>query len=55
MFSFIRKYAETMTGAEIYPVISLTIFVLFFAAMLFYVWKLSSKTIEESINLPLED
>ncbi len=55
MFSFIRKYAETINGAEIYPVISLTIFVLLFCAMLFYAWKLSSKTVEESINLPLED
>ncbi len=39
MLKFIRQYADKISGIEIYPIISLLIFVIFFAAMLFYVIK----------------
>ncbi|MBT30861.1 MAG: CcoQ/FixQ family Cbb3-type cytochrome c oxidase assembly chaperone, partial [Thalassobius sp.] len=42
-------------GIEIYPVISLTIFFVFFVVMFIYVMKISKSEIQEMGNLPLED
>jgi hypothetical protein len=30
MFKFIKQYAETIVGIEVYPMVSMMIFVLFF-------------------------
>ena len=55
MFKFIKQYAETITNIDIYPVISLVIFVLFFAAMLWFVKRMRKEAVQEISNLPLED
>lgn len=55
MLKYIRQYAETISGIEIYPMISLLIFVLFFIAVLYYVKKMDKKYVEEVSHLPLED
>jgi len=55
MFKFIRQYAETMKGVDIYPIISLMIFVLFFVVLLLYVKKLDKKVIQDISNIPLDN
>jgi len=54
MFKFIKQYAETIKGIDIYPIISLFIFLLFFIAVLWYVKKMDKKIVEEISNLPLD-
>jgi len=54
MFKFIRQYSDKISGIEIYPIISLLIFVIFFAAMLFYVMRMKKSSINEMKNLPLD-
>lgn len=54
MFKFIKKYAETMDGIEIYPMISLIIFFLFFVGLLYYVRKMDKSKVEKIKNLPLD-
>lgn len=48
------NYLESITGVGIYPLISLTIFVGFFAVVLWYVVKADKQHIDEVSNLPLE-
>ena len=55
MFKFIKQYAETITGIDIYPIISMFIFVVFFIAVLWYVKKMDKRKVEEIRNLPLAD
>ena len=54
MFSFIKKYTETMQDKNIYPLFSLLVFVVFFVGVLWYVKVLDSKQVEKIKNLPLE-
>jgi cbb3-type cytochrome oxidase subunit 3 len=54
MYSFIKKYTETMQDKNIYPIFSLLIFVLFFLGVLWYVKTLDKNQVEEIKNLPLE-
>ena len=54
MFKFIKKYAETIDHVEVYPIISLVIFFLFFAGVLWFTYKMNKKEISEIKNLPLD-
>ncbi len=54
MLKFISKYADKINGIDIYPIISLIIFVVFFTAMLVYVKKMKKSSIDEMKNLPLD-
>jgi hypothetical protein len=54
MYSFIKKYTETMQDKNIYPLFSLLVFVVFFVGVLWYVKVLDNKQVEEIKNLPLE-
>lgn len=54
MFKFIKQYAETINGIDIYPIISLFIFVLFFIGVLWYVRRMDKRQVEEIKNLPLD-
>ncbi|MGZ3845706.1 MAG: CcoQ/FixQ family Cbb3-type cytochrome c oxidase assembly chaperone [Flavisolibacter sp.] len=54
MFKFIKQYVETIQGIDIYPIISLFIFVLFFIAVLWYVTKMDKRKVEEIKHLPLD-
>ncbi len=54
MFKFIKQYAETIKGADIYPMISLFIFLFFFIALLWYVKKMDKRTIKELSSIPFE-
>jgi cytochrome c oxidase cbb3-type subunit IV len=54
MFKFIKQYVETIGGIDIYPIISLLIFVLFFIGVLWYVRKMDKRKVDEIKNLPLD-
>jgi cytochrome c oxidase cbb3-type subunit IV len=54
MFKFIKQYAETIKGIDVYPIISMFIFVLFFIGVLWYVRKMDKAQIDEIKNLPLD-
>lgn len=55
MFSFIKKYATGITNIDIYPDISLVIFVTIFAAMIWFALKADRKYLQELENLPFSD
>ena len=46
---------ETISGIEIYPVISFIIFFTFFLALTIYVLKVDKKVFEEISNIPLKE
>ena len=52
---FVRHHLESITGIEIYPLISLSIFFIFFIGLLIYVVKMSKAYIKEMESLPLEN
>lgn len=54
MFKFIKQYAENIKGAEVYPMISLLIFFLFFVGLLYYVKKMDKQTTQQLSNIPFE-
>jgi cytochrome c oxidase cbb3-type subunit IV len=54
MLKFIRQYADKIGGIEIYPIISLVIFVLFFLAVLVYVRKMKQSSVDAMSQLPLD-
>ena len=54
MFKFIKQYAETIRGIDVYPIISLFIFVIFFIAVLWYVKNMDKRKVEVIKNLPLD-
>ncbi len=55
MLRFIKHHLDTISGVEIYPIISLLLFFIVFAAMLFMVFKMPKQLIEEKSNIPLLD
>ena len=54
MFKFIKQYAETMKDANIYPMISLFIFLVFFIVLLVLVKKMGKERVKELSNLPFD-
>ncbi|HWC53206.1 MAG TPA: hypothetical protein VG676_06455 [Chitinophagaceae bacterium] len=55
MFKFIKQYAETMDRVDIYPIISLLIFFVFFIVMLYFVKKMDKSKVNDISKLPLEN
>lgn len=55
MLKFIKHHMETIAGIEIYPLISLCIFFLFFVGLLVYVASISKKQIRFMESMPLEN
>lgn len=55
MLRYIKHNLTGIDSVEIYPIISLLIFILFFTGMIYYVVKMKKKDIEEVSGLPLED
>jgi cbb3-type cytochrome oxidase subunit 3 len=55
MYKFIQDVTENIEGAEIYPIISLLIFFLFFVVLLWFVFKMSKERIEILSNIPLDE
>jgi cytochrome c oxidase cbb3-type subunit IV len=54
MFRYIKEHLAGIGGINIYPLISLLIFFVFFIALLYYVKKMDVKKVEEISNLPLD-
>jgi len=54
MLKFITHHMTGIDGIEIFPIISLTIFTLFFAVLLFWVFKADKNKINEISNYPLQ-
>jgi cytochrome c oxidase cbb3-type subunit IV len=54
MYKFIKQYAETMTNANVYPMISLFIFFIFFIVLLIMVKKMKKEKVTELSNLPFD-
>jgi len=54
MLRFITHNLSTIDGVSIYPILSLLIFVLFFAFMLGYVIRMKKPEIEELSQLPFD-
>lgn len=55
MFTFIKQYAEKISGVNIYAFISLLIFFLFFVLLLFLVKKMSTERVSELSNIPFDE
>jgi len=54
MYKFIKQYADTMTDANIYPLISLFIFLVFFIVLLVLVKRMKKDRLTELSNIPFE-
>ena len=55
MLKFIKGHMESIDGIEIYPIISLLIFFIFFALLFLWVLTAKKKYIEQVSNIPLEE
>ena len=55
MLKFIKHHLESMSGVEIYPIISLILFFVVFVTMVLIVLKMPKINIEEMSNLPLDN
>ncbi|MEL6535092.1 MAG: CcoQ/FixQ family Cbb3-type cytochrome c oxidase assembly chaperone [Bacteroidota bacterium] len=55
MLKFIKGHASSIDGIEIYPIISLTIFFLFFIGLLVYVYRIHRHHVSSMSQLPLDD
>ena len=54
MFKFIKQYAEKIDHAQIYPMISLVIFFLFFVVLLVLVKKMGKERSKELSYIPFD-
>ncbi len=55
MLKFVKKHMESMDGIEIYPIISLLIFFIFFVVLTWWVFTAKKDYIKEVSNLPLDN
>lgn len=55
MLRYIKHHLDTIKGVEIYPMISLILFFIVFTTMLYFVFKMPKKSIDELSNLPLDN
>ena len=55
MFSFIKKYAETLNGAEVYPKIAMILFLVVFIGMVWFALRADKGYIKELTELPFDE
>ncbi|MFC0778111.1 cbb3-type cytochrome oxidase subunit 3 [Flavobacterium sp. HJSW_4] len=55
MFEQIKHNMETISGIEIYPIVSLLIFFLFFVGLGIWVFSYRKEKIQEMSNIPLDE
>ncbi len=55
MLKFVKNHLETITGIEIYPIISLTIFFTFFVVLFWWVFTAKKEYISKVSHLPLDN
>ncbi len=54
MLKFVKHHMETITGIEVYPLISLLIFFIFFVMLFFWVITAKKEYIKKVSEIPLE-
>lgn len=54
MFKFLKGHLESITGIEIYPMISLIIFFTFFVALFWWVFTAKKEYINSVSKMPLD-
>lgn len=54
MLRFIKHHLTGIDGVSIYPIISLLIFVIFFASVMAVVVRMKKKEVDELSSLPFE-
>lgn len=54
MLKFIKHHLETISGIEIYPLVSFIIFFVFFIGLTIYVIKADKNRMKDMANLPLD-
>ena len=55
MLKFIKHHLESITGIEIYPLISLGIFFVFYVLLIVYVAKMNKKQVNFMASMPLDN
>jgi cbb3-type cytochrome oxidase subunit 3 len=55
MLKFIKHHLDTISGIELYPMLSFVVFFLFFITMLLWLVKVSRRHIDHMSALPLGD
>ncbi len=55
MLKFVKNYMDSIAGIEIYPIISLLIFFIFFVVLFYWVITAKKDYITTVSNLPLDD
>lgn len=55
MLRYIKQNMSEIIGIEIYPIISLLIFTLFFAVMLWRTLRMSKVEVKDYSNIPLDE
>jgi hypothetical protein len=55
MLKFVKNHMDSIAGIEIYPIISLLIFFLFFVVLFYWVITAKKDYITTVSNLPLDD
>lgn len=55
MLKFVKNHMESITGIEIYPIISLLIFFIFFVALFWWVISAKKDYIKRVSNIPLDN
>ena len=55
MLKFVKNHMETITGIEIYPLISLLIFFTFFVVLFLWVFTAKKEYINTVSKIPLND
>jgi len=55
MLKFVKNHMESITGIEIYPIISLLIFFVFFVILFWWVFTSKKDYIKTVSNIPLDN
>ncbi|HMC01077.1 MAG TPA: hypothetical protein VKN14_08595 [Flavobacteriaceae bacterium] len=55
MLKFVKNHMESITGIEIYPIISLLIFFVFFVILFWWVFTAKKDYIKTVSNIPLDN
>jgi hypothetical protein len=55
MLKFVKNYMDSISGIEIYPIISLLIFFTFFVLLFWWVFTAKKEYIKTVSNLPLDN
>jgi len=55
MLKFVKNYMDSISGIEIYPIISLIIFFTFFVILFWWVFTAKKDYIKTVSNLPLDN